>query len=124
MILSIGIDISDISRFTGATERHPGILERLFTSGELSDTIKKTDRLSSLSARFAAKEAVLKALKSGWGKGVGWRDVEIVASEGGAPSVLLHNRADEIFRAMGGVRLHLSITHDGGIAAAVAIIES
>lgn len=124
MILSVGIDIADVSRFRAAIERHPRMLERLFTPLEREGLEKKADGASSMAARFSAKEAALKALGCGWGKGVGWTDVEILSAQNGAPVVVLHAMAKEIFLSRGGGRIHVSMTHDGGNAAAVIIIES
>lgn len=123
MILSVGIDIADVSRFGAAIGRHTRMLDRLFTPLELGDVAVKANRINSMAARFSAKEATLKALGCGWGKGVGWRDVEILSLEEGGIAVTLHAKAREIFLSRGGKRIHASLTHDGGSAAAVVIFE-
>ena len=116
MILGVGIDVVDVARFGESLERTPAMRMRLFTPAE------RERSLASLAARFAAKEALAKAL--GAPKGMGWLDAEIVNEATGDPrfdirgSVL--ERADEI-----GVRsVHVSLSHDAGIASAVVVLES
>ena len=113
---AVGVDLVDVARFTLALERHPRIVERLFTERERSDARERPERLA---ARFAAKEAVLKT----FGVGVGaapWRSIEVASNEAGAPHVLLHGPASELARLAGVATLHLSMTHTR--AAAVAFV--
>jgi holo-[acyl-carrier protein] synthase len=116
MILGVGIDVVDIARFGETLERTPAMLDRLFTEQERSRP------LASLAARFAAKEALAKAL--GAPKGMGWRDAEIVNAESGDPRFELRDsvraRADEV----GVGTVHVSMSHDAGIASAVVVLES
>jgi holo-[acyl-carrier protein] synthase len=116
----VGVDLVDVARFTLAIERHPRLIERLFTEGERRDARQRPERLA---ARFAAKEAVLKTL----GVGVGaapWRSIEVTTNDAGAPSVLLHGSASELARAAGVATWHLSMTHTSVTAAAVVVGSS
>lgn len=115
MIAGLGIDVASIERFAESLERTPGLRERLFTEAEA------TRPLASLAARFAAKEALAKAL--GAPAGLAWHDAEVVSSPAGQPSFVLRGtvqaRADEL----GVTSVHLSLSHDAGIASAVVVLE-
>lgn len=78
----------------------------------------------SYAARFAAKEAVMKALGTGWGSGVGWRDIEVVVRDAGAPAIQLRGRALERLLEIGARRVHLSLTHTRELAMAEVVLES
>jgi holo-[acyl-carrier protein] synthase len=115
-VIGVGIDVVDIERFTASLERTPGLRERLFTPAEA------TRPPASLAARFAAKEAVAKAL--GAPTGMAWHDAEVVSESSGRPLLAIRGsvqaRADQL-----GVRsVHLSLSHDAGIASAVVVLES
>ena len=116
MILGVGIDVVDIARFGETLERTPAMRERLFTPDE------RRRSLASLAARFAAKEALAKAL--GAPTGMGWLDAEVVNESTGDPQLLVRGsvraRADEI----GVASIHVSLSHDAGIASAVVVLES
>lgn len=112
MIEGIGIDVVDIARFQESLERTPGLKDRLFTDGE------KGKPISSLAARFAAKEALAKALHVP--KGLNWRDCEVVNLESGRPVFLFRNKIAEL---IDGADVHLSLSHDAGIASAMVVIE-
>ena len=112
MIDGIGIDVVDIERFKSSLERTPGLLEKIFTANEQSKAIH------SLAARFAAKEALAKALNAG--KGLGWHDAEVVNLESGKPAFLFRG---EIADLVDGADVHLSLSHDAGIASAMVIVE-
>lgn len=124
MIVGIGIDLIDIARIERVLERHEGRAHaRLFTAGEMAYCNAAARPAESYAARFAAKEAFFKAVRTGWGQGLTWTDVEILSSPGGAPDLRLHGgaraRADEL-----GVRgLHLSLTHTGDVAGAFLVLE-
>ena len=122
---AVGLDAVEIGRIAEAIERHGDrFLERIYTAAErkLADDSGEA-RHQFYAGRFAAKEAVLKALGTGWAQGVGLRDVEIARSPGGAPRVLLHGAATARAEALGITSIHLSITHDRGYAAAFAVLE-
>ncbi|CAB4829863.1 MAG: holo-ACP synthase [Actinobacteria bacterium] len=112
MIDGIGIDVVDIERFTSSLERTPGLLEKLFTPAE------RTKPVASLAARFAAKEALAKALSAG--KGLPWHDAEVVNLESGKPVFIFRG---EIADLVDGADVHLSLSHDAGIASAMVIVE-
>ncbi len=118
MIVRTGIDLIEIGRVQQAWERYgERFLRRVFTSTEIRACAGKTE---SLAARFAAKEAVSKALGTGIGL-VGWRDIEIVGSEVEAPQVCLHGRAAEEARRQGLTEWSVSLTHGREVAAAVVV---
>lgn len=112
MIEGIGIDVVNIERFAQSLERTPGLAGRLFTLAEQSKPV------SSLAARFAAKEALAKALNAG--KGLLWLDAEVINLETGKPVFLFRGEIAEI---IDGASVHLSISHDSGIASAIVIVE-
>jgi holo-[acyl-carrier protein] synthase len=112
MIAGIGIDVVEIARFQQSLERTTGLRDRLFTTGEQCKSI------SSLAARFAAKEALAKALNAG--KGLPWLEAEVINMESGKPAFLFHG---EIADLVDGAQIHLSISHDAGLASAFVIIE-
>lgn len=116
MIVGVGIDVVDVERFVLAMSRTPGLVERLFTEAE------RHVGPASLAARFAAKEAVAKAL--GAPGGMRWHDCEVLSADSGQPS--LHIRGTVAARAAElDIRTwHISMSHDAGIASAVAIAES
>lgn len=116
MIVGIGVDVVDLRRFERAAARTPALLERLFTVAE------RRLPLHSLAGRFAAKEALIKAI--GDSTGVRWHDMEVVSNELGDPSFVLHNAVSRIVADRGVDRIHLSMSHDAGIAVAYVIVES
>ena len=126
MILGLGLDLVAVARIerilgTGAPSgRARRFLDRCFTRGEQATCEARRDRASGYAARFAAKEAVVKAL--GAPAGVRWTDVEVVR-QGGPPRVRLAGEADRAARARGVARVHLTLTHDGGVAVAAAVLE-
>ena len=124
MIIGVGTDLIRVSRVRKLADRFPGrIGKKVFTTGELQYCLKKNDAAVSLAGRFAAKEAVMKALGTGWRSGVRFIDIEIVRAESGRPSIVLHGKVAEIARERGIATVHISITHDGDIASATAIAE-
>ena len=120
MILAVGIDIADLARFERAMANTPRLSQRLFRDSELEHDGARRP-LRSLAGRFAAKEAVFKALG---GQTNRWHDVEVVSAASGEPQVVLHDEALRLAQQRGATSCHVSITHDGGIAAAVAILEA
>lgn len=114
-----GIDIIEIQRFADSCQRQPRILERLFTEKEL-DALKERN-ISSFAARFAGKEAVLKALGTGI-RGISWHDIEIFNGMTGEPEVVLSEKAQKVAISRGCTVARVSLTHDQTKAAAMAII--
>ena len=124
MILGLGLDLCDGARMRRALERHPRMTWRVFTEREAALCKGRRDPAPCFAARFAAKEAALKALGTGWSGGIGWRDVEVVRLPEGPPGLAFHGKALERFSALGAAKAHLTLTHEGDIAAAVVILES
>lgn len=124
MILGIGLDLAAVRRIRKARERHgERFLKKVFTEAELSHSFDGANPDEGLAARFAAKEAAMKALGTGWARGVGWLDVEVSKGQGGTPALLLHGRAAELAGKLGVKSLHLSLTHERDTAAAMVILE-
>ena len=121
-MIGVGIDAVEISRFRTVLARTPTTAERLFTPGELAYARSAHDPTERLAARFAAKEAVLKAMGLGLGA-CGWHDIEVVRASSGAPSLLLRGRAADHAAERGVRRWHLSLTHTTVLAEAIAIAE-
>ena len=123
MIIGLGLDVCSIERMRRALERHGDrFFGRICTADERRDFAHVADPAQMLAGRFAAKEAFAKALDGA--PGVGWHEVEIRRSDSGRPLMTLHTRARTLALDAGAVRWHVSITHDGGVAAAVVILES
>lgn len=124
-VVAIGMDLAQLARFQKLFDRHgERLLARLFTDGERAYCDRRANRIASYTGRFAVKEAVMKVLGTGWARGVTWKDIEVVRRTGSAPELALHGVAAELARKKGIARIHITITHDGGIAAAVAVAES
>ena len=115
MIVGLGIDVVDVERFGETLTRTPAMRERLFTTTEL------TRPLASLAARFAAKEALAKAL--GAPAGLHWTDAEVQTDETGRPSLSLTGSVARRAEEVGAARVHVSLSHDAGIASAVVVLE-
>jgi holo-[acyl-carrier protein] synthase len=121
-IAGIGVDVVAIDRLERILERHgERFVERICLPGEERATAGH--RAQHLGGLFAAKEAVLKALGTGWDQGVGFRQIEVTRQPTGGPAIRLHGRAAERAAHLGAARVHVSITHDRGIAAAIAVLE-
>ena len=116
MIYGIGVDTVDIDRFSRQLERTPSLRERLFCETERELPI------ASLAARFAAKEALMKALRGS--HHLSWHDMEIVRDEQRAPSFAPGGVLTDLLATLGAGHTHLSITHDGGVAPAFVIVEA
>jgi holo-[acyl-carrier protein] synthase len=123
-IHSIGSDLTRIERLREVHERRgEALLERLFTPGERAYCDARKARFTHYAGRFAVKEAVMKVLGTGWSRGVRWVDIETTRDPGAAPQLVLHGRAREIAAELGIARVHITITHDAGLALAVAVAE-
>jgi holo-[acyl-carrier protein] synthase len=124
VIVSIGIDIIEIRRIREVLGRTPRFAERVFTAAERAYCDGRgAVAAQHYAARFAAKEAALKALQTGWKGGIGWQDVEIASREGGAPYLLFHGLAQELFAGLGATAAHLSLSHTSEHAIAEVILE-
>jgi holo-[acyl-carrier protein] synthase len=119
-VIGIGTDLVELARFRLAITRTPGILDRLFTDDERAYAELRRDPTERFAARFAAKEAVLKAMGAGLGE-CDFREIEVVRAESGAPSVLLHGRAVELAAGKGVREWRLTMTHTESLAHAIAV---
>ncbi len=125
MIVGVGIDLASRSRTREIIERFgERFTRRVFTDAETAYCLSRPDPGQSFAARFAAKEAVMKALASGWGGPVRFKDIEVVREESGRPGVLLQGGARARAEELGVTRFHVSLAHEGDAAAAYAVAES
>ena len=124
-VVGVGVDAVDIARVRAALSRTPGLLGRLFTERERGSCISRCGdlRFGGLAARFAAKEAVAKALGTGI-SGFSFRDIEVLADERGRPTVTLHAGALDVAREAGVARVHVSLSTSADLAVAHAVAES
>ncbi len=127
MIIAIGNDLAEVERIRTALEKpHTGnrFRNRVFTVGEQEYCERRrASKYQSYAARFAAKEATMKALGRGWGRYVGWLDIEVVRPRGSRPQIVLHGKAKEYAAALGIVRFHLALTHTAMLAEAQVVAE-
>ncbi len=124
MIVGIGVDIVEVGRVRDLLARYRNrFVHRVFTEAEARYAGRSIREAERLAGRFAAKEAVLKAFGTGKTQGILWRDVETVRGPMGKPEVKLYGKASKFLETLGGNRIHVSITHDGGKAVAFVIIE-
>jgi holo-[acyl-carrier protein] synthase len=124
MILSIGIDIVEVYRIQQTIERTPRFAQRVFTAGERAYCeAKRAGAAQSYAGRFAAKEAFLKALTTGWRGKIAWQEIEIVSDADGVPTLNITGEADLILKERGANRIHLSISHTVEHAVAQVTLE-
>jgi holo-[acyl-carrier protein] synthase len=124
MIVGTGVDIAEVERIGQTLERFGHrFIERVFTAEEIRYCESKANRVERYAARFAAKEAAMKAIGTGWNRGVTWRDVEVRRSPGQRPTMAFHGNAREFFAKLGATRAHLSLTHTKQFAMAQVILE-
>lgn len=116
MIIGVGIDVCDVDRFAAAVQRRPRLVERLFTPAEAKRSV------ASQAARFSAKEALAKAL--GAPAGLSWQHAEVVTDAEGRPSFRISGTVAERADALGVRSIHLSISHDAGLASAMVVCEA
>ena len=122
-VKGIGVDLAQVPRLRRVVERwNDRFLRRVFTEAEIAYCRGRRDPIPHLAARFAAKEATLKALGTGLSMGVNWRELEVRRERGQAPTMVLTGRSEAIARAKGGSRVLISLTHDGDYAMAQALL--
>lgn len=125
MIVGTGIDIAEVPRIAESLTRFgERFLNRVFTEGEIRYCDSKANRAERYAARFAAKEAAMKALGTGWNHGVRWRDIEVRRQPGGRPTIVFHGKAAEFAAKLGTRNIALSLTHTEDQAFAQVILES
>jgi holo-[acyl-carrier protein] synthase len=125
MIVGTGIDIIEVPRIADSISRFGDrFLHRIFTEGERRYCDSKANRIERYAARFAAKEAAMKALGTGWNYGVRWRDVEVARQPGQRPTIVFHGKAAEFASRLGAQHAALSISHTAEQAIAQVILEN
>ena len=124
MIVGSGVDLCEVARIRDAIGRHGRrFLERVYTEREIAYAERTANRYERYAARFAAKEAGMKALGTGWRGGVGWRDFEVTNLPSGRPTLQFHGKAAEYAQKLGVENISLSITHTSAQAMALVILE-
>lgn len=124
MIVGIGTDFAEVSRIRASIERYGArFIQRIFTPAEIAYVDRKANRFERYAARFAAKEAGMKAIGTGWSRGVRWQDFEVANKLSGEPTLRFHGVAAEIAAKRGMVNVVLTLTHTAEIAMAVVILE-
>ncbi len=125
MIVGTGVDITDVRRVAAAIQRFgKRFLERVFTEAEIRYCQSRRNSAERFAARFAAKEAALKALGTGWRQGIAWKEVEVRREPGGRPTVHFSGRAAEFAARLGTRRASLSLSHTAEQAIAQVILEA
>jgi holo-[acyl-carrier protein] synthase len=125
MILGTGVDIAEVPRIRESIERFGDrFIKRIFTDGEIHYCEQRAHRFESYAARFAAKEAGMKALGTGWSRGVRWRDIEVVRPKGQRPTIQFHGEAAAVAATLGTKNVALSLTHTSEVAFAHVILEN
>jgi holo-[acyl-carrier protein] synthase len=124
VILGSGVDLCEVPRIEAAVARYGSrFLERIFTPREIDYAERKANRFERYAARFAAKEAGMKALGTGWTGGIAWRDFEVFNLPSGRPTLTFHGRAAEVAANLGVRHVALSLTHTKEQALAMVILE-
>ncbi|HEY3929524.1 MAG TPA: holo-[acyl-carrier-protein] synthase [Candidatus Koribacter sp.] len=125
MIVGTGIDIVEVPRIAKSIERfRERFLNRVFTTAEIAYCDSKVNRMERFAARFAAKEAAMKAIGTGMRGGVTWRDFEVGREPSGRPVMLLHGKAAQVAERLGARRTHLSVSHTEEHAVAYVVLEN
>ncbi len=125
MIVGTGVDLCEVPRIREAIERHGArFTSRVFTAAESAYAESKANRFERYAARFAAKEAAMKALGTGWRGGVAWRDFEVSNLASGRPALVFHGKAAELAARRGVRTISLSLTHTAEQAMALVILEA
>ncbi len=123
MIYGIGTDIVQVTRLQRSMEQNPRMAEKIFTDAEIEYCESRASKYQSYAARFAGKEAVMKALGTGWDARVHWLNIEIIKPEDAAPYVVLYNDAKAFALKQGLGKIHISISHERENATAFVVIE-
>ena len=124
MILGTGVDMAEVERIQASVERYgQRFVGRVFTEKEIAYVERKANKYERFAARFAAKEAGMKALGTGWSRGVRWKDFEVTNLPSGRPTLTLHGVAAELAAQLGVKASHLSLTHTPVSALAWVLFE-
>jgi holo-[acyl-carrier protein] synthase len=125
VIVGTGIDLAEVDRIRSTIERYGDrFIKRIYTPGEIAYVERKANRYERYAARFAAKEAGMKAIGTGWRRGVRWQDFEVVNLPSGRPTLKLHGKAAEHAAGLGVKRISLSLTHTAANGMAFVILEN
>lgn len=125
MIVGIGIDLAEVDRIRAAIERHGArFIDRVYTPAEIAYVERKANRFERYAARFAAKEAGMKAIGTGWKHGVRWQDFEVANLPSGRPTLRFHRVAAQIADSLGVRNVALSLTHTDQQGMAIVILET
>ena len=125
MIIGMGVDIAEVGRIRRAIERYGEVfLRRVYTGREREYCERFKNKYERYAGRFAAKEAAMKALGTGWRRGVRWRDIEVVRENSGKPALALKGAAKRIAEDLGVRNISITITHSGNLALAEVIFEN
>ncbi len=125
MIVGTGVDLAEVDRIRESVERFgEKFLKRIYTEREIAYVERKANKYERYAARFAAKEAGMKAIGTGWRKGVRWQDFEVVNLPSGRPALMLHGVAAEFAARLGVTNIQLSLTHTSRSGLAYVILES
>ena len=124
-IVGLGTDLADVGRIEESISRYGDrFVRRIFTANEIAYAGAKANRFERYAARFAAKEAGMKAIGTGWSGGVRWHDLEVISLPSGKPTLQLHGQAAEYAAKLGVRQIHLSLTHTATMAMAFVILEA
>ncbi|MFQ6133917.1 MAG: holo-ACP synthase [Armatimonadota bacterium] len=124
MIIGIGIDIVEVARIGRMVDRHGArFLDKVYTSYEVENCQRRGGRAQEYAARWAAKEALMKAVGTGWRRGVLFRDIENYNLPSGKPMIRLRGRVKQLAQRLGGRRIHVSISHEREYAVAFVVLE-
>lgn len=124
MILGTGIDLAEVDRIRAAIERYGDkFIQRIYTPKEIAYVQRKANKYERYAARFAAKEAGMKAIGTGWRHGITWQDFEVTNLPSGRPTISFHGAAARFAEKMGVKRSHLSLTHTAQYGQAFLILE-
>ena len=125
MIVGTGVDLAEVARIRAAIERYgKRFVERIFTPAEIAYVERKANRYERYAGRFAAKEAGMKAIGTGWKRGVRWRDFEVANLPSGKPTLRLHGEAAKVAERLGVRAISLSLTHTAELGMAHVILEA
>jgi len=125
LIVGTGVDLAEVARIRSSMERFGDrFRDRIFTSREIAYVERKANKYERYAGRFAAKEAGMKAIGTGWRRGVRWQDFEVVNLPSGRPTLRLHGVAADVAKQLGVTEIQLSITHTAELGMAHVILES
>jgi len=125
VIVGIGLDLAEVDRIRAAVERHGRrFVERIYTPAEIAYAERKANRYERYAARFAAKEAGMKAIGTGWRRGVRWHDFEVLNLPSGRPTLRFHGVAAQVAEGLGVRNTVLSLTHTADQGIAIVILEA